>query len=211
MPRVAASKREEHAEARCEQILEAALRVFSRRGFAEATMEEVAAEAGLAKGSLYLYFASKEAVLDQILVKNLIFPGLADVLAPLRELSAGSAIPRLVSALWNQLKTRKAVAHLLTREIFSRPERARLYHEQVRLPALRTLAECLANWMDRGEISRGDPMALAQCLFGMLWYCLQTQELMGEEAPLSDQAVENTVAGLFLHGTVGIIGALPAL
>src|SRR5579875_3371993 len=204
MPRVAAAEREEHAEARCEQILEAALRVFSRRGFAEATMEEVAGEAGLAKGSLYLYFPSKEAVLEQLLVKNLIFPRLADVVAPLRDLSARQAIPRLVHELWSELRGRKAIAHLLTREIFSRPERARLYHEQVRLPALRSLAECLGKWMERKEIARSDPMALAQCLFGMLWYCLQTQELMGEETPLSDQAVEEAVTGLFMHGAVKV-------
>ena len=47
---------------RVQTIQEAALRVVSRRGLAAATMQEIAAEAGVAKGTIYLYFKSKEDV-----------------------------------------------------------------------------------------------------------------------------------------------------
>lgn len=50
------------SEARASGILEAARRVFAKKGFTEATMEEIAAAAGLAKGTLYLYFESKRDV-----------------------------------------------------------------------------------------------------------------------------------------------------
>jgi AcrR family transcriptional regulator len=50
-------------EVRREQILDAAARVFTEKGPSAATMDEVAAAAGVAKGTLYLYFESKERLL----------------------------------------------------------------------------------------------------------------------------------------------------
>ena len=49
-------------EARHRQLLQAALRVFSRDGFDGASVADIAEEAGIAKGSVYLYFDSKEAL-----------------------------------------------------------------------------------------------------------------------------------------------------
>lgn len=60
MPRVPGS----YFESRRQEILEAAARVFSRRGIQGATMAEIAGEAGLTPGALYRYFASKEALAD---------------------------------------------------------------------------------------------------------------------------------------------------
>ena len=51
---------------RRESILRAAQKVFNDRGYATATMEEVASEAGVAKGSVYNYFDSKKALFNQV-------------------------------------------------------------------------------------------------------------------------------------------------
>lgn len=52
-------------------IMQAAITVFSHKGYAGATMEDVATQAGLGKGTLYLYFASKEDLLKEILSTGL--------------------------------------------------------------------------------------------------------------------------------------------
>ncbi|MFI6483211.1 TetR/AcrR family transcriptional regulator [Nonomuraea sp. NPDC050663] len=52
--------------AKREAILEAAVRVFARKGFAASRIEDIAAEAGIAKGSVYLYFDSRDAVLEGV-------------------------------------------------------------------------------------------------------------------------------------------------
>lgn len=52
---------------RTQQIIEAAIATFVRLGFADARMEDIAAEAGLSKGTLYLYFDSKDALIGAIL------------------------------------------------------------------------------------------------------------------------------------------------
>ena len=66
-------------EQRRAEILEGALTLFSSKGFHETTMEEVAKEAGVAKGTIYLYFQSKEHLL--LALKREFMQGLTDVVA----------------------------------------------------------------------------------------------------------------------------------
>ncbi len=55
------------SDTRKSQILEAAMNVFSRRGFHEARMDDIVQESGLSKGALYWYFKSKDEVILSIL------------------------------------------------------------------------------------------------------------------------------------------------
>jgi AcrR family transcriptional regulator len=54
-------------EARPQELLEAALSVFAEKGFTAARLDEIAARAGVSKGTLYLYFPSKEALLEALI------------------------------------------------------------------------------------------------------------------------------------------------
>ncbi len=69
----AKSKQEVVAEFRCAEILRAARSVFAANGFRDATVDQIAAAAGIAKGTVYLYYASKKdcyiAALKQGLVE----------------------------------------------------------------------------------------------------------------------------------------------
>ena len=67
MGRVSAARHEEFAQARRDAILNAALKVFAQTGFAEAKMDQVAAAADLSKAALYLYFPSKDSLLESLL------------------------------------------------------------------------------------------------------------------------------------------------
>jgi len=62
MPLLGKTKHAVVSEFRCAEILEAARRVFARKGFSGATMDDIAEAAGVAKGTLYLYFSSKRRV-----------------------------------------------------------------------------------------------------------------------------------------------------
>lgn len=64
------------AEERREEILEAALRLFGSKGYGETTVEDIAAAAGVAKGTIYIYFASKEHIL--LALKKQFSQGMAD-------------------------------------------------------------------------------------------------------------------------------------
>ncbi len=59
--------REKQKEERYAAILQAALRIFAAKGLQEATMDEIAQAAGLGKGTIYYYFASKDALIEELL------------------------------------------------------------------------------------------------------------------------------------------------
>jgi AcrR family transcriptional regulator len=204
MPRVAADKREEYAEARREQILEAALKVFSDGGFAETTMDAVALAVGVSKASLYNYFPTKDALLQALVQRFSLLPELSELIDGIRSLPAERAIPTLVGQIWPRLRQRRELARILVREVQSFPDRARAYTERVRIPAFRAFADYLQGRMDRGELAARDPIASAQCLFGMIWSFLLSQELMGERElhPFSDEEVVTVISQLFLRGAL---------
>src|SRR5215470_13155378 len=106
MPRVAAAKHDEYAEARRDQILEAALHLFARKGFAESTVDEVAAEAGLGKATIYLYFPSKEVLLQKLVDRFRLVADLGEMVDSIRGQPPTAGIPTLVETIWRQLKDR---------------------------------------------------------------------------------------------------------
>src|SRR5574337_1289444 len=89
MPRVSRASKARLEDARRAQIVAAAARVFARKGFDRATISEIAEAAGLAEGSIYNYFRSKEELLAHI-PRQLAQPVLAPLLehAPVPETAA---------------------------------------------------------------------------------------------------------------------------
>jgi AcrR family transcriptional regulator len=61
---------EEHKQQRRLEIIEAAKRVFRRKGFANATMQDIVEESGMSRGGVYMYFSSTEEIFNAILEQN---------------------------------------------------------------------------------------------------------------------------------------------
>jgi AcrR family transcriptional regulator len=85
----ATEKRDQVREERRRQILDAALTVFSRKGFHAANVSDVAAEAGVSQGTIYWYFDSKDELFQAALVSAAIDFGV-DSIAPLAECTTGT-------------------------------------------------------------------------------------------------------------------------
>lgn len=60
---------EEHKEQRRKQIIEAAIRVFKRKGYESATIKDIVEEAEMSRGWIYLYFQSKEEIFDALVAQ----------------------------------------------------------------------------------------------------------------------------------------------
>ncbi len=84
------ARREREKEERRQSILQAAREVFLEKGFSRATMDDVAERAEVSKGTLYLYFESKETLLAHLLLEGLdsLYSYLEEAFAPDRPLSA---------------------------------------------------------------------------------------------------------------------------
>lgn len=146
-------------------ILEAALEVFSAQGFRGATLDQIAAEAGLSKPNLLYYFASKEAIHAELLA------GLLDIwLAPLRELDAGGE-PRAEILRYVRRKLE------MSREM---PRESRLFANEMlqgaprlaeALPGLKALVDEKAGviraWSEAGRLAPVDPHHLIFAIWAL--------------------------------------------
>ncbi|RZU63826.1 TetR family transcriptional regulator [Microterricola gilva] len=103
-------------------ILDAALELAATRGITGTTMDDVAERAGVAKGSLYYNFSSKDQLFEALLEEGV--GSLADALREARgELVGWAAIEALVAALLDRIAANAALAKLMASEIF-RTDRA---------------------------------------------------------------------------------------
>lgn len=160
------SKEEVVQEYRIQSIQDAAMRVIARKGMAAATMQEIAEEAGVAKGTIYLYFRDRDE-----LVERTFETAITQLLARIEEAMdrAGTFEEKLRAAM-----TAKFAFFRENREFFrlyitlrvpeGNPQQQRRQKRTCQTQysdALNRLSSMMAEAMDRGEIRRLDPHRLA--------------------------------------------------
>ena len=158
-------------------ILDAALQVFTERGFTGARMEDVAARAGVAKGTLYLYFKDKAALFEG-LVRDAADPVLGTLE---RQLAAFDGSTRdFLLLLFAHLEAeavhspRRHIVRLMIGEGERFPELAALYHREVVSRGLSLLRAINARALARGEITsdaalRFPHLMIAPLLVAIIW------------------------------------------
>jgi AcrR family transcriptional regulator len=141
-------------DARPEEILTAALDVFTERGFAATKLEDVARKAGVTKGTIYLYYESKEALFKAI-VRGTIVPVIAkgEELAQSFTGSARELFERLVREYWRLVgETELAgIPKLMMAEAGNFPELARFYYQEVVTRGHKLMAGVLERGIKAGE------------------------------------------------------------
>jgi AcrR family transcriptional regulator len=146
--------RQRRKEARPAEIMAAALDVFVERGFAATKLDDVAARAGVSKGTLYLYFASKEE-----LFKAVIQQGILPVLEQGEEMLAqhsgdtASLLCALINHWWEVVGKSKlaGILKLIVSEGGNFPEVARYFHDNVSQGIDELLGKVLQAGIEKGE------------------------------------------------------------
>ncbi len=164
-------------EARPGEILDAALAEFAARGFAAARMEDIAARAGVTKGTLYLYFASKEE-----LFKSLVRESIGAVIAARRveaDAYQGSASDLLATVLrfmgyFARTSDRAVLPKIIMAEAGNFPELLRFYRAEVVENGLALIGGIIARGIAQGEFRPVDPqhaarLCVAPLLLVILW------------------------------------------
>ncbi len=141
-------------EARPPEILRAALACFAERGFAATKLDDVAARAGVTKGTLYLYFPNKEEIFKAV-VRTELIPLIDKVEKKIaaKNLSAGETLKLLVT-FWTQRMINSRFAplpKLIISEGANFPELARFYVEEVVARAFVLIGGILRRGIETGE------------------------------------------------------------
>jgi AcrR family transcriptional regulator len=141
------------SEARPGEILDAALDLFVEKGFSAARMEEIAQRAGVTKGTVYLYYDSKDALFRAV-VQDTVLPVLAEGERFVAEWkgSARDLFAEVIRRWWAGVQQpRFACLKLITGEAANFPELARFYVHEVVHRGRRLFESVLRLGIERGE------------------------------------------------------------
>lgn len=158
------------ADERRGELLEAALVLFARKGFAETTVADVAGLAGVTAGTVYRYFPSKDAMLEALILGGLdaraVLP--PDILGA--GVSAGQALRQLLRAIGQRLGQPgvEALPRLILREVPTKPQLAALYREKIVSLLLPALSGLIGKGIADGEFRQTDPELAARTVLGGL-------------------------------------------
>jgi AcrR family transcriptional regulator len=162
---------ERRKERRPAELLEAALALFVERGYAGTRLDDIAASAGVSKGTLYLYFANKEE-LFKALVRQSVVPLLerfSDRLTSSDE-PGPVLIEQFVNTWWAEFGSTKlaGLCKLIMAEAGNFPEVARFFHDEVIQPNNALVAGLIQRGIERGEFRPVDVEATAHILISPL-------------------------------------------
>ncbi len=176
-PAEQAPKRERRKEARPGELLDAALDLFVEKGFSATRVEEVAARAGVSKGTLFLYFQSKEDLFKAVVRENIAnkFPAWQEEFVTFEGTSSDMLRYALVS-WWERIgKTRASgITKLVMSEAQNFPEIAAFYQEEVIKPGNAMIHSILERGVESGEFRGMDleqavHIIVAPMIFLMMW------------------------------------------
>lgn len=177
------------AEARPEEILEAALAEFTQKGFEAARMEDIANRAGLSKAGVYLYFESKDALLKALieakvapLARNaaaLAAAGAANPLLALRQ------IARVAAHIMRDPAT-LAVPRLVIGVSARFPDIAEYYRVKAGEIALGALTGLIEAAMAKAQLRTVDARAAARAFVGPIFFEAMWTHVLGGESGLGD-------------------------
>ncbi|MGN6423184.1 MAG: TetR/AcrR family transcriptional regulator [Asticcacaulis sp.] len=163
MPDAARSRRLK-PEQREAAILDAALEAFARHGFADARIEDIARVAQVSKGSVYLYFPTKQALFEALVRRDIgprvaMARGFLDAYDGPLEIALQN-LADMVSAIIDSGQT-PIYPRLLVAESQRLPELVDFYRREVVGVLLAALSGLFARAMTKGEIAQDDPVMLA--------------------------------------------------
>ncbi|MEY4536974.1 MAG: hypothetical protein RJB10_798 [Pseudomonadota bacterium] len=203
------SARTKHArrkEARPGELLDAALDLFVAKGFAATRVEEVAAKAGVSKGTLFLYFKSKEDLFEAVVRENIgnqINQGMAEI-----ESFEGPTTDMLRFAMfawWERVGNTKAsgISKLVMSEASNFPTLANFYQENVVKPGRQLIQAILQRGVDRGEFRTLNMdyavySVIAPVMFLTMWK--HSWGTCSMDAPLDPKSYLDSQADIIVNG-----------
>lgn len=197
------TKEEVVQEYRIASIQEATMRVIARKGMAAATMHEIAEEAGVAKGTIYLYFRDRDELVEKTF-QSAITRLMGEIDAAIeQDMPLEQKIRAIMQAHLrffgeNREFFRLYLSMRMPEGPVARQRRQNQHCQPQYRSRVQRLADALTIAMDRGEIRRVDAYKLA--LFIIEGSTAIILERLSEDAPTHDDTDVDLITGLILDG-----------
>ena len=197
------TRRRRKAE-RPQEIVEAAFAEFSRNGYATTTLDQIAERAGVTKGTIYVYFESKEHLFISMVRE--FTKTTMDIVQGMFETHEGSTADLLraqFSFIYEHVvedRRRREVLRMLIAEAPRFPELADRYHAEILRPCLDMLKQAIARGMDRGEIRKSSIIDHPQVVIAPIALVDLWMMMFDDRQPLDLKAYFNAHLDLVLNG-----------
>lgn len=196
---------ERRKNARPQELLAAALDLFVERGYAATRLDDVAARAGVSKGTLYLYFTNKEDLFKAVIREHLV-PVLGEAEQTIDQYEGHSRdlLRELILRWWERVGNTQlsGLMKLMMAESGNFPEVAQFYYDEIVLRGNAMIERALKRGMQRGELRKLDTEQVrhvigAPVIMLMLW---KHSFALCESKPISPIAYLNTFIDLLFDG-----------
>lgn len=193
-------KRKGAAPEKRERILKAAIEVFAKNGFYATRVSEIAKAAGVADGTIYLYFKNKNDVLITIFEE-----GIRRLLAILRDVADSEEpferqVSRIIELQLGLLEDQRELAEVITVNLRQSSSLLKQYAAPLFMEYIDVIAGVVREGQRQGAFREDlNPRVVARSLFGALDAILLTWAL-GDADPVSLRRASTHCASLFLEG-----------
>ena len=187
-----------------EKILEAALALFSKKGFLGAATKDIASEAGVAEVTLFRHFPTKESLLEGVIRAYSFLPELKGLMTEIEGFTYREALREISSRFLKTLRARKELIRIMFSEIPLYPAKAKEIHHSLLDEMTKTLASYFRGLQKNGVLRRFDPEAGARAFMGMFFAFFTSQELCCRERLGNEEAerIFKEFVEIFARGTL---------
>jgi len=188
-----------------EELLKAALKVVSEKGYLGATTREIAKVAGVTELTLFRHFGSKEKLFGELLSRHTFLPKLKELMPELEALPYEEALRLIATRFLLSLKERKEMVMIMHSEINRYPDKIRTVYYGAIDEMRKTLAQYFLSLQKRGKFRQVAPNIAASMFLGMFFSYFRTEEIMQGRDITRGGRMERQVRALvdiFIHGTL---------
>lgn len=165
------------------QILDAALAVFSRKGYGETTIPDIAAEAGVAVGTIYHYYQSKRDLLVTLIHTYVMSERLGQLFAYLAKEDDQTSVRAIIeNGLDWGAEDLKGFIFVFT-EVLRDPELGQHFAGQFLASLLHSLEKYMGERVSSGDFRQVDKKVAARAIGGMILGFLLLRQMEGEQSP----------------------------
>jgi AcrR family transcriptional regulator len=187
-----------------EKILEAGLKLFSKKGYLGATTREIAQNAGVAELTLFRHFTSKGKLFEEVLRVYSFLPALKKLLPLLKEMRYEEALTEIAGSFLKRLNERRHLARIIQSEVHLYPSKVKGAYQNLMGETVKILASYFVELQEKKILREFYPEVGARAFLSMFFSYFNTQELaVPKKYRFADKdSVIAEFVGIFVRGTI---------